>query len=79
MKWLPRWPGRRLRDLLVLAGGGGLLALGMGQVDRLAEAAYGRARPDLERQLGRLLGHPLSLGSYRGLGPTARPWIPSPR
>ncbi|MFN7229973.1 MAG: translocation/assembly module TamB domain-containing protein [Synechococcaceae cyanobacterium] len=68
MKWLPRWPGRRLRDLLVLAGGGGLLALGMGQVDRLAEAAYGRARPDLERQLGRLLGHPLSLGSYRGLG-----------
>ncbi|MEB3348963.1 MAG: translocation/assembly module TamB domain-containing protein [Cyanobacteriota bacterium] len=68
MKWLPRWPRQAQRDLLVVAAGGGLLALTVSQMDRLLAGAYGRARPPLERQLGRVMGHPLSLGPYQGIG-----------
>ena len=46
--------------------GAGWLAL-----DRLAERIYGQQKPRLERQLGRIMGHPLRLGAYRGLSPFA--------
>ena len=44
--------------------GAGWLAL-----DRLAQRIYGQQKPRLERQLGRIMGHPLQLGPYRGLKP----------
>ena len=43
-------------------------AIGLGLADRVAKQRYGQARAALERQLGRVLGHPLTLGPYRGLG-----------
>ncbi|MFM7652116.1 MAG: translocation/assembly module TamB domain-containing protein, partial [Vulcanococcus sp.] len=39
-------------------------------LDRAGSAAYQRLRPWLEWQMGRVMGHPLELGPYRGL----RPW-----
>lgn len=37
-------------------------------VDRLIAGAVDRLRPSLERQLASPLGHPIQIGSYRGLG-----------
>jgi translocation and assembly module TamB len=55
----------------LLAGVGVAAALGGGwwALDRLAARIYGQQRPRLERQLGRIMGHPLQLGAYRGLKP----------
>ena len=36
--------------------------------DRLLRLGYERMRPQLERQVGRVMGHPLRLGPYRGFG-----------
>jgi len=36
--------------------------------DQAVQRLYVRFRPDLERQLGSAIGHPLELGPYRGLG-----------
>jgi translocation and assembly module TamB len=36
--------------------------------DQLARRTYVRLQPDLERQLGAVIGHPVELGEYRGLG-----------
>ena len=36
--------------------------------DRVVRGTYERIQPDLERQLGAVLGHPLQLGAYQGLG-----------
>ncbi|MFM2079331.1 MAG: hypothetical protein RLZZ219_13 [Cyanobacteriota bacterium] len=47
--------------------GGGALWWGL---DRAAGLAYGRLQPWLESLVGRVMGHPLDLGPYRGL----RPW-----
>ncbi|MFM7313190.1 MAG: hypothetical protein ACKO0M_08500, partial [Cyanobium sp.] len=57
---------------MALAGAGALLsggALWWG-LDRAGNAAYQRLRPWLQWQVGRVMGHPLELGPYRGL----RPW-----
>ncbi|MCT0232213.1 translocation/assembly module TamB domain-containing protein [Synechococcus sp. CS-1327] len=53
----------------VLLGATSLAGLWFG-ADHLAGRIYRQWRPDLERQIGRGLGHPLQLGPYRGL----RPW-----
>jgi translocation and assembly module TamB len=37
--------------------------------DRILARLYDLQRPKLERQLGQLLGHPLRLGAFEGLGP----------
>lgn len=50
---------------VVLAAGAGA---GLWWGDRELRRSYGQARVGLERQLSRLLGHPLRLGAYRGLG-----------
>ena len=66
--WSPR------RRFLV---GGGLVAGATGLAagtalvlasDRLLRLAYERMRPQIERQVGRVMGHPLRLGPYRGFG-----------
>ena len=50
---------------------GAAVGLGAGwlALDRLAERIYGQQKPRLERQLGRIMGHSLQLGPYRGLKP----------
>ena len=61
----------------MLVGGGlavGGLALGAsallwGWSDRLLARIYESWRPTLERQVGRVMGRPLQLGPYRGIGP----------
>ncbi|MFO7630606.1 MAG: translocation/assembly module TamB domain-containing protein, partial [Prochlorococcaceae cyanobacterium] len=58
---------QRLVPWLTLAGG--LVAAGVWGGDRLVGAIVARQRPRLERQLSKLLGHPLSLGPYQGIGP----------
>jgi translocation and assembly module TamB len=50
------------------AGSLALLALGVALADRLGAALYARHRPQLERQLGAVLGHRLELGPYQGIG-----------
>jgi translocation and assembly module TamB len=51
---------------LVLLGGGGGLALWGG--DLALRRLYGHWKPRLERPLTQLLGHPVALGPYQGLG-----------
>ncbi|MFM2122642.1 MAG: hypothetical protein RLZZ589_1079, partial [Cyanobacteriota bacterium] len=57
--------------MALLAGVGVAAGLGAGwlALDRLAAQTYSQQRPRLERQLGRIMGHPLQLGPYRGLKP----------
>ena len=57
--------------MALLAGVGVAAGLGAGWLvlDRLAAQTYSQQRPRLERQLGRIMGHPLQLGPYRGLKP----------
>ena len=62
----PRPPtGALLRGLLLAAGATGLW---FGS-DRILARLFDLQRPKLERQLGQLLGHPLRLGAFEGLGP----------
>lgn len=56
--------------LALLGGSIGAGLLAWGALDRLAAQAYPRLRPLIERQVGRVMGHPLRLGPYAGL----RPW-----
>ena len=56
------------RAALIGLGLGGLGALVIGS-DRLVGHLYDRWRPRLERQVGRLMGRPLQLGPYQGIGP----------
>jgi translocation and assembly module TamB len=51
---------------LALAGGGLVLAVWGG--DQALRRAYQHWKPRLERPLGQLLGHPVTLGPYQGLG-----------
>ena len=51
--------------VLIGVGTAGFITL-----DRAAERAVGRFRPDLERALSAPLGHSLKIGPYKGL----RPW-----
>jgi len=53
----------------VLLGATSLAGLWFG-ADQLAGRLYRHLQPELERRIGRGLGHPLQLGPYRGL----RPW-----
>ncbi|MFM7314684.1 MAG: hypothetical protein ACKO0M_16240, partial [Cyanobium sp.] len=59
-------PGGRSAAWLLAAAGLGTLVLAS---DRLAERLYEAWRPRLERQVGRVMGRPLQLGRYQGLGP----------
>ena len=52
---------------LAAVGGAGMLALWWWS-DRLLDRLYQHWRPTLERQIGRVMGRPLQLGPYRGLG-----------
>jgi translocation and assembly module TamB len=47
---------------------GGALALRFG-LDPLLQRAYDRGRPRIEQLVGHVMGHPLELGAYRGIGP----------
>ena len=51
----------------------GAVLVGVGAVvvgsDRLLERIYESWRPRLERQVGRIMGRPLQLGPYQGIGP----------
>ena len=73
MNGLPRhWHSRacipwRLTAVLVGGGVAGALAL-VFLADRLLEGLYESWRPRLEQQVGRVMGHPLELGPYRGVG-----------
>ncbi|MEB3255181.1 MAG: translocation/assembly module TamB domain-containing protein [Synechococcaceae cyanobacterium] len=62
-------PRRRSRWLLLLAGGtGGVLVLAAANGwQSLLERIYGRARPWIEAQVSRSLGHPLQLGPLQGV------------
>ena len=65
----PRGSHRRLAlPLLVALALAAGASAGLWWGDRQLRRSYGRARTELERQLGRLLGHPLRLGTYRGIG-----------
>ena len=60
-----------LLPLGLLAGGllvGGALALRF-RLDPLLERAYDGWRPRIEQLVGQVMGHPLELGAYRGIGP----------
>ena len=63
-------PGRTWLGRLLMGAGaiGALAAAGLWAGDQLARQSYLRLRPRLERQLGQILGHPLQLGPYQGLG-----------
>ena len=69
----PPPPPQRSRLLWRLGIAGGLSAaavVGLGlAADRIAAGLYAHWRPRLERQIGRVMGRPLQLGPYRGLGP----------
>jgi translocation and assembly module TamB len=85
-------PGNRLsvslsppwrRAALAGAGLAGLTALVIGS-DRLLERIYESWRPRLERQVGRIMGRPLRLGPYQGIGPDglrvgASSFLPGPQ
>jgi len=58
---------RRLAPLALAAG---VAAVAWWGADGAAAALYRQLKPQLERQLGRVMGHPLELGPYSGL----RPW-----
>lgn len=62
-------PGGRTNTLMIRGLG---LALTGGVVvwiaaDRIASAVFERLRPTLEEQVGKPLGHPVSIGTYQGL------------
>jgi len=58
-----------VRTALVAAAlAGGAATASLVSLDRLAASLYERQRPRLETQLSAVLGHPLELGPYRGLG-----------
>ncbi len=63
----PAGPRRRWPPLALASG---LVALTWWSADGVGAGLYRRLRPQLETQLGRVMGHPLELGPYRGL----RPW-----
>lgn len=66
----PHRRGRRLLLACGISGGLGLAAL-LGltlTADRIAAGLYARWRPRLEQQVGRVMGRPLRLGPYRGVG-----------
>lgn len=72
-------PSGCLLPLGLLAGGllaAGALLFRYG-ADPWLQHAYGRWRPRLEHQVGRIMGHPLDLGPYRGLGPSGLRFGPS--
>ena len=58
-----------MRRGLIIGGAG---AIGIGGLwwgsDRLIGGLYEGVKPRLENQIGKVLGHPLKLGPYRGLG-----------
>lgn len=60
----PAW--RRVGLIGLSLGGLGALVIGS---DRLLEHLYDSWRPRLERQVGRIMGRPLQLGPYQGIGP----------
>ncbi len=65
----PPPPGRPwLRVALLASGSAAAALLLLAGLQRGAAAIYGRLKPDLERQLGTVLGHPLQLGAFQGLG-----------
>ena len=59
------------RTKSVLFSGLGAVLIGGAVVwvaaDRMVSAVFERLRPDLEEQVGKPLGHPVSIGSYQGL------------
>ena len=65
---------RRIRSRWLLIGGSvasvTAVAFGLQVLDRTASRAVEQLRPGLQQSLGESLGHPISLGDYRGL----RPW-----
>ena len=63
---LRRAPGPWLAAVALTAGTGLLVWVGL---DRLGHRAYTALKPRLERQLGRVMGHPLQFGPYAGLRP----------
>ncbi|MFN5696258.1 MAG: hypothetical protein ACK486_04385, partial [Cyanobacteriota bacterium] len=66
LRWMVRWGLRGVAATTVLS----LLALLLlfRWYDQVLAGLYGRWRPRLEQQIGQVLGHPLSLGPYRGIG-----------
>jgi translocation and assembly module TamB len=52
----------------VLAIAGGTSVLGLWAADQALRRAYQHWKPRLEQPLGRVLGHPVRLGAYQGLG-----------
>ena len=60
---------RRNRVVLTVLGGSLLGGAALWIVaDRLADALFQRVRPGIEAQISKPLGHPVSIGRYRGLG-----------
>ena len=60
------------RNRLVLSVLGGSLIGGVAlwfAADRWADSVFQRVRPGIEAQISKPLGHPVSIGRYRGLGP----------
>ena len=60
------------RNRLVLSVLGGSLIAGGAlwfAADRWAGSQFQRLRPEIEAQISKPLGHPVSIGRYRGLGP----------
>ncbi|MCT0226200.1 translocation/assembly module TamB domain-containing protein [Synechococcus sp. CS-1328] len=66
-RWLPTTTplSRRLPWLLGLGTAAGLAWFG---ADHLARSVFDHWKPQLERQLSQVLGHPLQLGPYQGIG-----------
>ena len=59
------------RNRLVLSVLGGSLIGGVVvwfAADHWASSLFHRVRPDIEAQISKPLGHPVSIGRYRGLG-----------
>ncbi|PTU04377.1 DUF490 domain-containing protein, partial [Pseudomonas sp. HMWF031] len=52
------------KRLAVALIGGGVVWIA---ADRVVASVFERLRPDLEEQVGKPLGHPVSIGAYRGL------------
>jgi translocation and assembly module TamB len=59
---------RTLIPLLLVGGCTAVAVAGVFTFDQVARRVYTRLQPDLERQLGAVLGHQLQLGAYQGLG-----------
>ena len=69
MAVLPKqWSPQLLSGLLLTSfAATGLLALAIWS-DKLITQIYNQFKPILERQIGQVMGHPLSLGAYQGMG-----------